>query len=79
MRVQAFGSSPTTIRARVWLDGGAEPTTWQTSVTDSTAGLQQAGGVGLASYLAGSFSSAVARWDDLVAVERNELVTNPGQ
>jgi hypothetical protein len=33
----------------------------------------------MASYLAGSFTSAVARWDDLVAVERNELVTNPGQ
>jgi PKD repeat protein len=79
VRVQAFGSSPTTIRARIWLDGGTEPTTWQASVTDSTAGLQQAGGVGLGSYLSGSFSSAVARWDDLAAFERNELVTSPGQ
>src|SRR6185437_2118293 len=43
VRVQVFGTSPTTIRARVWKVGATEPATWQASVTDSTAALQAAG------------------------------------
>jgi PKD repeat protein len=77
VRIQAFGASPTTIRAKVWPLTGTEPTAWLTSVTDSTTGMQIPGAVGVASYLAGSFSAAVARWDDVVATERTELVTNP--
>ncbi|MEN0083467.1 MAG: PKD domain-containing protein [Leifsonia sp.] len=54
VRLQVFGTSPTTIRARVWKVGTTEPTTWQASVTDSTAALQAAGVVGLRAYLSGT-------------------------
>ena len=54
LRVQATGTSPTTVRARVWKVGQTEPTAWQVTTTDSTAGLQSAGTVSLVSYLSGS-------------------------
>lgn len=53
-RVQAFGTSPTTVRAKVWKAGAAEPSAWQLSTTDSTAVLQAPGGIGLGTYLGGS-------------------------
>ena len=51
LRMQTFGSGTTTIRARVWRDGTAEPTTWQLSKTDATAANQGAGGFGIRAYL----------------------------
>jgi hypothetical protein len=47
LRVQIEGASPTTIRIRAWKDGDTEPTSWQESVTDSGAGLQSTGKVGV--------------------------------
>jgi hypothetical protein len=35
----------------VWKTGTTEPTTWQRSATDGTAGLQAAGHVGFGSYV----------------------------
>lgn len=69
LRVQATGVSPTTVRARVWAHGTAEPSTWQQSVTDATAGLQEPGGIGVYGYLSGSASTTpiVIRFDDLTA------------
>jgi PKD repeat protein len=58
VKVQAFGTSPTTLRAKVWAVGSAEPTAWTASVTDSTSGLQAAGNIGLGSYLSGSATNA---------------------
>ena len=49
---QVSGTSPTTLSFRAWLAGSPEPSTWQYTVTDSTAALQAAGGVGLRAYLA---------------------------
>jgi PKD repeat protein len=68
-RLQVTGTAPTTIRARVWLSTAAEPTTWQISATDSTAGLQSAGSVGLFTYiaLASTNSPWVFRFDNFVA------------
>ena len=51
---QVFGTSPTTVRAKVWPASGSEPSAWQQSVTDSTAGLQEAGSIALTTYLTGS-------------------------
>ncbi len=51
LRVEATGVSPTVLRAKVWTVGSAEPATWTASVTDSFAGLQAAGSVGLMSYI----------------------------
>jgi hypothetical protein len=47
VRVEATGSDPTTIRARVWPVGQAEPAGWQLSVVDWSGALQGAGAVGL--------------------------------
>ena len=54
VHAQISGTSPTTLNARVWAASGtSEPGTWQVSRTDSTAGLQVAGGVGLRAYTSG--------------------------
>ena len=69
IRVQAAGASPTTVRVKVWKVGSAEPTDWVASVTDSSASLQGAGAVGLATYLSGSATNSpvTASFDDLWA------------
>ncbi|MDQ1584187.1 MAG: trimeric autotransporter adhesin [Microbacteriaceae bacterium] len=54
MRVQVFGTNPTTVRAKIWRTGQAEPVAWQASVTDSTATLQASGTIGLRAYLSAS-------------------------
>jgi PKD repeat protein len=68
-KVQATGTSPTTLRAKVWKVGTAEPAAWGTSLTDSNAALQAAGSIGLEAYLSGSATNApqVASFDDLWA------------
>ncbi len=58
MRLQVTGTGTTTIRAKVWKVGTAEPATWQRSVTDTTAALQTAGGVGTNAYLSSSANNA---------------------
>ncbi|KRC52152.1 hypothetical protein ASE16_03645 [Leifsonia sp. Root227] len=54
LRVQVFGTSPTTVRAKLWPAIQAEPAAWQASVTDTTATLQATGSVGLRTYLSGA-------------------------
>ncbi|WP_285113973.1 PKD domain-containing protein [Leifsonia sp. fls2-241-R2A-40a] len=54
LRVHVVGTSPTTLQAKLWSATQAEPAGWQVSVTDSTAGLQSAGSVGLRAYLSGT-------------------------
>jgi PKD repeat protein len=58
IRLQVTGTSPTTVRAKVWAAGSAEPSTWQATATDSTAALQAAGGVGVTAYLSSSATNA---------------------
>ncbi|WP_233189025.1 LamG domain-containing protein [Subtercola sp. Z020] len=58
VRLQVTGTSPTTIRAKVWPSGTAEPTAWTVSATDSFAGLQAPGAIGLLSYVSGSATNA---------------------
>ncbi|MCU1431593.1 MAG: hypothetical protein JWP95_698 [Actinotalea sp.] len=69
VRTQVVGSSPTVLRARVWRAGTTEPTTWQATATDSTAGLQAPGSIGFNVYLSSSVTNApvTVRLDDLVA------------
>jgi PKD repeat protein len=69
VRMQVTGSSPTTLRGKVWKAGTAEPAAWQLTATDSTAELQDAGGVGYSLSLAGSVTTGanVVRLDDLWA------------
>jgi len=72
VRVQAVGSNPTTVRAKVWKTGTTEPAAWQRSVTDSTAGLQTAGHVGFSSYV----SSGATNGPITIAVD-SLVVTAP--
>jgi hypothetical protein len=58
VRMQVFGTSPTTVRSKVWLNSASEPSGWTVSATDSYAGLQTAGAVGLRAYLSGSATNA---------------------
>ncbi|MGI8331772.1 LamG-like jellyroll fold domain-containing protein [Actinomadura scrupuli] len=73
MRVQVVGASPTALQAKVWADGTAEPASWQVTGTDSTAGLQVAGSVGVRTYLSGSATNApvTLTLDDFTAVRTN--------
>lgn len=70
VRVQAIGTSPTTLRAKVWRAGQAEPAAWTVSATDSNAALQVAGGVGFQMYTSGSTTTLpiTARFSDVRAI-----------
>ncbi|RFA13010.1 cell surface protein [Subtercola boreus] len=58
LRLQVTGTSPTTIKAKVWPAGTTEPTAWTVQATDSFAGLQAPGGIGLLSYVSGTATNA---------------------
>lgn len=67
LRVQVSGSSPTTIRGRIWAASATEPTTWLSTVTDSTAALQSAGSPGLQAATSSSATASVlTRFDNFV-------------
>ena len=56
----------TNIRARVWEQGTAEPTTWQIETFDSSSSRQTVGTVGVWSYTSGS-----KYWDDFQVTPLN--------
>ena len=70
LRVQVVGTSPTTVQAKLWPATGAEPAAWQATVTDSTAGLQSTGSVGLRAYLSASATNTpvTVRFDNYLVV-----------
>lgn len=59
VRAQAVGASPTTLRAKIWFEGTPEPAGWDVQGSDSTAGLQGPGGVGLFAYQSTTSTSPV--------------------
>lgn len=72
VRLQAQGSGTTALRGRVWT-GATEPTTWQVTANDSTAELQDAGGVGIGQYAAASTPNGpiTYTWDDVSSLGIN--------
>ena len=68
-RLQVTGTNPTNLAAKVWKDGTTEPAAWQLQTTDSTAGLQANGSVGIWDYLSGTSTNApiTLSIDDFVA------------
>ena len=54
IRFQVTGTSPTTLRAKVWPAALTEPAAWLVTGTDTTAGLQVAGSIGFVSFLSGT-------------------------
>ncbi len=69
LRVSVAGASPTTIRAKAWLAGSSEPSSWGLSTTDSSSGLQDAGTIGVEGYLSSGATNApiTVRYDNVVA------------
>jgi PKD repeat protein len=67
VRLQVFGTSPTTLKVKIWRDGQSEPATWLLTSTDGTAALQAAGGIGFYDYASGSMTNppVVFSKDDL--------------
>jgi PKD repeat protein len=64
--LEVVGTSPTTVRVKVWNAASAEPAAWLVQATDSTAGLQVPGHTGLALILSSTATNApvVARIDN---------------
>jgi PKD repeat protein len=58
VRLQVSGTGTTTLKVKVWPSTSAEPSAWTLTKTDTTAGLQAAGAVGLTTYLSGSTTNA---------------------
>ncbi|WP_235529248.1 PKD domain-containing protein [Phycicoccus sp. Root101] len=54
VRTQVTGTSPTTVRAKVWKSTATEPASWTLTTADSTAGLQVPGSAGVWAYLSGT-------------------------
>jgi len=79
LAVQASGTAPTTLGAKVWRAGATEPTTWQVSGTDTTGVLQRAGHVGLFSYVPGDTRNGPVRLrvDSVRAVVPGAPATTP--
>jgi PKD repeat protein len=78
LRTQISGTSPTTIKAKVWVTGSAEPAAWGVTTTSSAAGLQSAGSLGVVSYASASITNAPlsASFDNFVA-SSGTVVTPP--
>ncbi len=57
IRFMATGTAPTTLKVKAWKAGTAEPD-WALTTTDSQAGLQVAGSVGVEVYLSGTATNA---------------------
>ncbi|MFD5277259.1 PKD domain-containing protein [Pseudarthrobacter sp. NPDC058362] len=78
LRLRLEGTGPTAVSGKVWRASGAEPTTWQLTVNDSTAALQAAGAMGVVAYLSGSATNApvVMRFDDLSVTAGGAPVAN---
>jgi hypothetical protein len=71
VRARVTGSSPATLRVRAWAEGQPEPEIWHFTGTDSQAGLQKPGAVGLRAYLGSSSTNApiLVRFDDIVVTD----------
>ena len=67
LRLQVTGANSTNLKVKLW-GSGSEPTAWNLSATDATAGLQVAGGVGVSTYISGSSTNLpiVYSFDNLV-------------
>jgi len=75
IRFQATGTGTTMLRASVWKAGTTPPATWQVSASDTTAGMQTTGGVGIALFLSGTATNApvVATFQDLKVYKSSTL------
>lgn len=57
--VSVLDTNPTTLGAKMWLDGSSEPSLYQVQGTDTTPELQAAGTVGIQTYLSGTATTSI--------------------
>ncbi|CNL21579.1 Uncharacterised protein [Mycobacterium tuberculosis] len=60
-RLAVSGTAPTSLAAKVWVEGQAEPADWQLQGTDATAAMQVAGGVGVKTSVSSASTNATTR------------------
>jgi PKD repeat protein len=77
VRVQTTGTAPTTLKAKVWPVGQAEPAAWTATTTGTAAALQAAGSFGIQTFLSSSATAAVTTTVDDVAVASGESAPDP--
>lgn len=67
---QVAGTSPTSLKAKVWAANGPEPT-WQREVTDTTAALQASGRIGVFGFLPSAVTNdpVTVSFDRIVAMD----------
>ena len=67
VRLQVSGTGTTALKTKVWRATDAEPAAWNSQASDTTAGLQVAGGLGLQSYTSSTVGNtpAVVKFDNL--------------
>ncbi len=71
VRLQVTGTSPTTLRLKLWPAADPEPAAWALTTTDSTAGLQAAGATGVTTYLSSSATTGAT------ALQIRDYAVNP--
>lgn len=74
VRLEVLGTSPATVRAKVWRAGSRQPG-WLVRAQDGSASLQRAGAVGLAAYVSSSATNA----PEVVAFDRLSAVVGHGK
>jgi hypothetical protein len=68
VRFDTSGTDVTTLKAKAWVTGSAEPAEWQVVATDTTEVLRAAGRIGLATYVSGAATGIMrVNVDDLWA------------
>ena len=78
MRLQVSGSSPTTLKARVWHATDAEPGTWDIDTTENTAANQVAsGGFGVSAYRSSGYG-VYGTGDDFLVTDNTVAINVPG-
>lgn len=78
IKALASGTNPTTLAAKVWVQGTSEPSDWQATGTDVSGPMQTAGSIGLMSYLSANatVSPAVVSFSGFQAVEGESASPN---
>jgi PKD repeat protein len=78
VRLETSGSAPTTLKAKVWAAGTAEPADWTLTRTDGTASLQRPGALRMETYTASNATRAtVFQVDNLRAEPAGTVVAPP--
>ncbi len=73
MRMAVDGAGPTTLQAKVWRAGQAEPTAWAISAKDASTAVPTSGGLGLVAYLSSGATNAPVQFQ----FDNFEVTTSP--